>query len=263
MMAVAVTLITGASGGIGAALAHEAARAGRRLVLVARSAKGLDAVADAIAAGGHPRPAVFACDLAKPGAADRIAAFLKKRRLTVAELVNNAGYGLSGPVAKLARADQIGIVDLNVRALTDLTIHLLPEIIAARGGILNVASTASFQPGPGMAIYYASKAYVLSFSEALAWELRGRVRVTALCPGLTPTGFQGRAQITQQSRLRLFPATSAERVAEHGWRAFARGRRIIIPGLMNKLGAVVAPRQPRALTLAVSAWLTGRGRAPA
>ena len=162
---------------------------------------------------------------------------------------------------RLSRVEQIGILDLNVRALTDLTLRFLPEIVAARGGVLNLASTASFQPGPGMAVYYASKAYVLSFSEALAWELRGRVRVTALCPGPTPTGFQDRAHGMRESRLRLVPTLTAEQVAEQGWRGFERGRRIVIPGLLNKIGAVLAPRQPRALTLALSAWLTGGGQA--
>jgi short-subunit dehydrogenase len=258
-----VTLITGASGGIGEKLAHLAAQAGRKLVLTARSAKGLKAVADAIAAKGHVRPIELALDLAEPGAADKIAAELKQRHLTVAELVNNAGFGLSGHVARLPRADQIGIVDLNVRALTDLTIHFLPQIIAARGGILNVASTAGFQPGPGMAIYYASKAYVLSFSEALAWELRGRVRVTALCPGPTPTGFQERAHGMRDSRLWLMPRLTAEKVAEQGWRGFERGRRIVVPGLLNKIGTVLGPRQPRAWTLAASAWMTGGKRGTA
>ena len=262
-MEAAVTLITGASGGIGEKLAHLAARAGRKLVVTARSAKGLKAVADAIAAKGHARPVEIALDLAEAGAADRIAAQLKRHRLTVAELVNNAGYALRGPAARLPRADQVGIVDLNVRALTDLTLNFLPEIIAAHGGILNVASTASFQPGPGMAVYYASKAYVLSFSEALAWELRGRVRVTALCPGPTPTGFQDRAQGVRESRIRLVPTLTAEQVAEQGWRGFERGRRIVVPGLLNKIGVALAPRQPRGLTLALSAWLTGGGEATA
>jgi short-subunit dehydrogenase len=263
-METAVTLITGASGGIGEKLAHLAAQAGRKLVLTARSAKGLKAVADAVAAKGHARPVVIALDLSEPGAADRIAADLKKHGLTVAELVNNAGYGLSGHVAKLPRADQINMLDLNVRALTDLTLHFLPQIIAAHGGILNVASTAGFLPGPGMAVYYASKAYVLWFSEALAWELRGRVRVTALCPGPTPTGFQERARGFRETRLAMFmPTLTAEQVAEQGWRGFERGRRIVIPGLMNKIGAIMGPRQPRGLTLALSAWLTGGGRATA
>src|ERR1700694_3763959 len=133
-MAKSFTVSTGASGGIGEAMAHLAAEGGRRLVLVARSAKGLKKVADAIAKGGQPRPETIAMDLGRPGAADRLA-------------------------DKLNRAAQLGIVDLNVRALTDLTLRFLPEIIAARGGVLNVASTAAYQPGPEMNHYYARKAY--------------------------------------------------------------------------------------------------------
>src|SRR6202171_1996756 len=158
-----VTVITGASSGIGACLAHEAARAGRKLVLVARSAEGLAKVADAIAAPNLTRPEEIVLDLSETGAVDRLAAELARRALSVFELVNNAGYGLTGPVVAHSRADEVGIVDLNVRALTDLTLRFLPEIIAAKGGVLNVASVAAFQPGPFRAIYYASKSYVLSF----------------------------------------------------------------------------------------------------
>jgi short-subunit dehydrogenase len=250
-MAAAVTLITGASGGLGEALAHVAAKAGRRLLLVARSTERLNAVADAIAAEGHTRPEIVALDLGEAGAADRLAGALVARGLTVAELVNNAGYGLVGPVAESDRAGLVGIVDLNVRALTDLTVRFLPEIVEARGGILNVASVASFLPGPGMAVYYASKSYVLFLSEALYSELKGTVRVTALCPGPTPTGFQERANPGGKSLFPLMPKMSAEQVAEIGWRGFERGRRVVIPGLINKLVAFFAPRGPRSLLLAI------------
>lgn len=190
-----VTVITGASGGIGEELAIVAAKAGRNLVLVARSTEGLARVADRIASQDLARPEIVAVDLGEADAADRLSETLAKKSLTVSELVNNAGYGLVGPVAALDRKQQLGIVDLNIRALTDLTLRFLPEILQARGGILNVASTAAFQPGPNMAIYYASKSFVLSFTEALAYELRGRVRVSALCPGPVPTGFQDRKSV--------------------------------------------------------------------
>ena len=262
-MATSVTVITGASGGIGAALAHRAAKAGRKLVLVARSAKGLKKVADAIAKGGQARPETIAMDLARPGAADRLADRLKKRRLSVSELVNNAGYGLVGHTHKLDRAAQLGIVDLNVRALTDLTLRFLPEIVAARGGVLNVASTAAFQPGPQMNAYYASKAYVLFFTEALHHELKGRVRVTALCPGPTPTGFIERASPGRAIRLSLLPQMSAATVAEAGWRGFAHGKRVVIPGLVNKIGAFSAPFTPRPILLNMVAMLqANRRKAP-
>ena len=257
----AVTVITGASSGIGAALAHEAARAGRKLVLVARSAEGLAKVAAAIAAKGCAKPETIALDLAEAGAADRLAGELEKRGLSVFELVNNAGYGLVGPLATHGRTDQLGIVDLNVRALTDLTLRFLPEIAAAKGGILNVASTAAFQPGPYAAIYYASKSYVLSFSEALAYELRRRVRVTALCPGPVPTNFQRRANPGKDTLFSQLPGMSAEKCAAIGWRGFEAGKRVVIPGVFNKVGAFFAPRMPRKPVLAASAYLATKRRA--
>jgi short-subunit dehydrogenase len=258
---VAVTVITGASSGIGAALAHEAARAGRKLVLVARSAEGLAIVAGAIAAEGHPRPEIVALDLSEADAADRLAAELAKRGLSVFELVNNAGYGLAGPVAAHSRADEVGIIDLNVRALTDLTLRFLPEIIAVKGGVLNVASMAAFQPGPFRAIYYASKSYVLSFSEAIAYELRGCVRVTALCPGLVPTNFHKRSNPGKIPRLSQLRGMSAEKCAAIGWRGFEAGKRVVIPGFLNKLIAFFSPRMPRRSVLAVAAYLSASRRA--
>jgi uncharacterized protein len=256
-----VTVITGASSGIGACLAHEAARAGRKLVLVARSAEGLAKVAGAIAAEGHARPEIVALDLSEVAAADRLATELAKRGLSVFELVNNAGYGLAGSVVAHSRADEIGIIDLNVRALTDLTLRFLPEIIEAKGGVLNVASVAAFQPGPFRAIYYASKSYVLSFSEAIAYELKGRVRVTALCPGLVPTNFHRRSNPETKPRLSQLRGMSAETCAAIGWRGFESGKRVVIPGFMNKVIAFLSPRMPRRSVLAVAAYLSASRRA--
>jgi short-subunit dehydrogenase len=246
-----VTVITGASGGIGEALARMAARAGRKLVLVARSSENLQKIAESIAKTSQTLPETIALDLGEIGAANQLAAELRKRNLSVAELVNNAGYGLMGATESLNSAQQVGMVDLNVRALTELTLRFLPDIIAARGGILNVASTAAFQPGPNMSIYCASKAYVLSLSEALYYELKGRVRVTALCPGPTPTGFQQRANPNGRSALDRLPKTSAEAVAEAGWRGFERGKRVVIPGVVNKIGALTSGLGPREIQLAV------------
>jgi hypothetical protein len=257
-MANVVTVITGASGGIGEALARTAAKAGRKLVLVARSSESLQKISESIASRSQPRPEIIALDLGQFGAADRLADELRKRDLCVAELINNAGYGLTGATESLNRAQQVGIVDLNVRALTDLTLRFLPEIIAARGGILNVASTAAFQPGPNMSIYCASKAYVLSFSEALYYELKGRVRVTTLCPGPTPTGFQKRANTNGRSGLDRLPQTSVESVAAAGWRGFEIGRRVVIPGLLNKIGASTSSFVPREMLLASVASLLGK-----
>ncbi len=139
--------------------------------------------------------------------------------------------------------------------------RFLPEIIAAKGGVLNVASTAAFQPGPFKAVYYASKSYVLSFSEALAYELRGRVRVTALCPGPVPTNFQKRSNLGKKSRLSQLRGMSAEKCAAIGWRGFEAGKRVVIPGFLNKLTAFLSPRMPRKPVLAVSAYLSASRRA--
>jgi short-subunit dehydrogenase len=248
----AVTVITGASGGIGEAIAHCAAKAGRKLVLVARSAGRMEAVAEQIAASGASRPEIVALDLNERDAADRLGDALAAKNLRAAELVNNAGYGLAGPAETLDRADLVGIVDLNMRALTDLTLRFLPAILQSKGGILNVASTAAFMPGPNMAVYYASKAYVLSFSEALHYELRGRARVTVLCPGPVATGFQARARRSSRPALARFAALSAADVAQTGWSAFERGKRRSVPGLMNKLSVLAVPFVPRALLLAAA-----------
>lgn len=256
-----VTLITGASLGIGEELAYVAAAAGRKLVLTARSLEGLNRVADAVAGMGFPRPDTIPLDLSLPDATERIAAALKTKNLRVAELVNNAGYGLSGPMETMDRAAQIGMVDLNIRALTDLTVRFLPEIVEAKGGILNVGSVASYLPGPGMAIYYASKAYVLSFSEALYVELKGRVRVTTLCPGPTPTGFQERARPGSKGRMFPFmPHTAAAQVAREGWQGFERGKRVVIPGWLNKTISFLGPRLPRRLVLAASDFRSRKQR---
>jgi short-subunit dehydrogenase len=249
-----VTVITGASGGIGEELAYCAARAGRKVVLVARSADKMKAVADKIVALGAPKPEIVALDLGDMKSGETLAAILKEKNLKVFELVNNAGYGLAGPFEQLDQADQTGIVDLNVRVLTDLTRRFLPEIIDAKGGVMNVASTAAFQPGPNMAVYYASKAYVLSLSEAIWFELRGRARVTCLCPGPVPTGFSNRANKGRKLRLMNLSMTSADFVASRGWERFQRGQRVVIPGVLNEISAMFAPLTPKALVL----WLASR-----
>jgi short-subunit dehydrogenase len=184
-----VTLITGASSGIGAALAHEFAANGHELVLIARREQALAALADAIAAKGTTRPTVLPADLARADATQAIAEALDRRGLEPDVVVNNAGFGLVGDADTLDRAEQLAMIDLDVRALTDLSLAFTDSLKRRKGGILNVASTAAFVPGPGMAVYYASKAYVLSFSEALHRELKPKgVRVTVLCPGPVPRG---------------------------------------------------------------------------
>jgi short-subunit dehydrogenase len=214
-----VALITGASGGIGADLARVFARHRHDLALVARSGVKLEALADEIAAAGRPRPLVLTFDLTGRDAVSELAAALDAVGATPDILVNNAGFGLAGPVAGLDPAEQLAIVDLNVRTLVEMTLRFLPSIRSARGKILNVASIAAYFPGgPGMAAYYASKSFVLSFSLALSQELHPQgVTVSALCPGYTKTDFQARAGIGANMDLGRLPISTAVEVAEAGY----------------------------------------------
>lgn len=245
-----VTLITGASAGIGAALARVFAAHGHELVLVARRQERLAALAAEIAAAGGAPPAVLSVDLERRDAVARIAAELAVRGLDVANVVNNAGFGLIGPAAGLSRDEQLGMVDLNVRALTELSLAFVDGLARHRGGILNVASVVAFMPGPGMAVYYASKAYVLSFSEALHQELIGRgIRVTALCPGPVPTEFQARAGLRGGDRMQDVLSLSAARVAQIGYDGFMRGRRVVVAGLGNRIALFVLRLLPHGVLL--------------
>jgi short-subunit dehydrogenase len=250
-----VGVVTGASGGIGADISRVLARRGHDLALVARSGDKLEALAAEIETQGRPRPLVVALDLGEKGAADRLADALAKADASADILVNNAGFGLAGEVASLDAAEQMEVVDLNIGGLVAVTLRLLPDLIACRGRILNVASTAAFLPGPGMAIYYATKAFVLSFSEALTQELqRQGVTVSVLCPGPTATGFVDRAGL-DADLFKRFPPMSSMAVAEAGVAGLMAGRRVILPGLMNKLTAWFVPFVPHTLLLPVVAQL--------
>jgi short-subunit dehydrogenase len=238
-----VTLITGASSGIGASLAQVFAAHGHDVVLAARRAAELSAVAEAIAATGRARPHTIAIDLGSPDAADRLANELSALGLEPQYVVNNAGFGLLGRAATLGRAEQRAMIDINVGALTDLSLAFVDILARRRGGILNVASIASFLPGPGMAVYHATKAYVLSFSEGLRRELAPKgIRVTALCPGPVLTGFQARAGVNGVHYPRGFLRT-ADQVARAGYDGLMRGRRVVVPGVPNK----IVPWLPRLL----------------
>jgi short-subunit dehydrogenase len=244
-----VVLITGASSGIGAALARVFAAHGHELVLVARRQDRLNALADEIAAAGRSRPAVLAADLERRDAASAIAAELSSRGLEPSVVVNNAGFGLSGAAAAVSRDEQLAMIDVNVRALTELSLMFVDSLARHRGGILNVASVAAFLPGPGMAVYYASKAYVLSFSEALHRELSDRgVRVTVLCPGPVPTEFQARSGMQLNAAARALEL-SAERVAQIGYDAFMRGKRVVVPGINNRIAVSLMRLVPNGLLL--------------
>jgi short-subunit dehydrogenase len=256
-----VTLITGASAGIGTELAHVFAEHGHALLLVARRESKLAELADAIAAKGHTRPLFLSVDLERADAVERLGDMMATLEVEPEIVVNNAGFGLLGTAESLDRDEQLAMIDLNVRTLTALSLAFVDSVKRHRGGILNVASVAAFLPGPGMAIYYATKAYVLSFSEALHRELApAGVRVTVLCPGPVPTEFQVRAGATNMTSPALLTC-SAERVAREGYRAFAQGRRLVVPGFVNKVVTVLAQLAPRGVVLcAVDLVQKGRHR---
>jgi hypothetical protein len=224
-----VTLITGASAGLGAEFARQCAARGEALALVARRRDRLDAL-KAVLRG---EVAIFAADLALPGAAADLVRRIEAEGLTVATLINNAGFGLSGRFAEQAPERQSEMIALNIAALTELCRAVLPGMRErGQGGILNVASTAAFQPGPNMAVYYATKAYVLSLTEALHQELKGtRIKVSALCPGPTATEFFDVAQVTG-----MLPrmATDPVAVVRKGLRGLNRNRAVSVPGFGNK-----------------------------
>ena len=249
-----VTLITGASAGIGTELARAFASNGHRLALVARRADRLTALAAEITAAGGTAPIVIPCDLAQPGAGDTIAAALAAAGVEVEFVVNNAGFGLFGNAIELDRAEQLGIVAVNIHTLTDLSLRFSDHLIRHRGGVLNVASIAGFLPGPGMAVYYASKAYVLSFSEALRAELGPRgVRVTVLCPGPVPSEFQTRAGFEpgfDSAVLNVSPAN----VAKEAYRGLMANKRAVLPGFGIKLVPFLLRLFPRGFIL----WAVAR-----
>jgi short-subunit dehydrogenase len=256
-----VTVVTGASIGIGAALARVFAKNGHEVALVARREKEMVLLATELAVSCKHKPHVITADLQRSDAPARIAHELLGRGLEPAIIVNNAGFGLHGAAAELDRAEQLAMLDLNVRALTDLSLRWIDGIVKHKGGILNVASVASFLPGPGMAVYYASKAYVLSFTESLARELEPQgVRVTALCPGPVLTEFQMRAGIDTKPPSRLLGRT-AEEVAQAGYDGFMAGKRLVIPGFGNKFVSSLPRLLPRGMVLSImESYQRGRGR---
>ena len=242
-----VTLVIGASGGIGEALAREFAKHDHRLVLVARREAPLSATADRIQAAGKPRPDLIAIDLAAAGAGDRLAQELEQRALEPAIVVNSAGFGLLGLAATLGRGEQLAMIDLNVRLLTDLSLRWIDSLARHRGGILNVGSLTGYYPGPAMAVYHATKAYALMFGEALHYELKSKgIRVTTLCPGPVETGFMARAGM----RLGDYPRSlvlPVDRVARLGYDGFMRGRSVVVCGFANHAVLALLRLLPRAV----------------
>jgi hypothetical protein len=246
-----ITLITGASSGIGRELARVFARNGHDLALVARRKDRLEALASELEAAYARRSIVIVADLEKPEGPSIIADALGSAGAEPQYLVNNAGYGLLGRADAGDRKAQLAMIDLNMRALTALSLAFIPVLERHRGGILNVGSMAGFLPGPGMAVYYASKAYVRSFSDALHHELKPRgIRVTNLAPGPVPTEFGERAgskKINTPSML----TQSAGHVAELGYRGLMDGKRLVVPGRLNRAVVGLVSFAPRGLLLKV------------
>jgi short-subunit dehydrogenase len=247
-------LITGASAGLGLELAQIFAADGHDLVLVARRRTELDALAARLTAEHGIAACVMAEDLADPGAPARILAELERRRIEVEFLVNNAGFGTRGAFAERELRRELEMVQVNVTTLVHLTGLLLPPMVArGHGRILNLGSTAGFQPGPFMAIYYATKAFVNSFSEALAFELAGTgVTATVSCPGATATEFSKVAG-TDKSRLFKSGAMPAAEVAAHAYRAMMAGKTTAIPGVRNKFLLQIQRASPRSAVRGITA----------
>ena len=245
------TLITGASSGIGRSLALFFARAGHDVVLVARREAALADLAGEVNRAGRSAR-VHAADLNDPEAPMQLHRQLAAAGVSVDVLVNNAGVGAQGRFDTLPLDRQLAMLQLNVTSLTALTRLFLPDMLARnRGGVLNVASTAAFQPGPLMAVYYATKAYVLSLSEAIAEEVSGsHLRISCLCPGPTHTGFAEAAAMTG-SRLFKAGAMSADEVARQGFEGWSAGKRVVVPGFANRLGTLLPRFSPRALVTKV------------
>lgn len=255
-------LITGASSGIGEALARRFARAGFNLVLVARSADKLQALAAALTAAHGVKAWVVPADLALPGAAAGLAAAMKRARRPIDVLVNNAGVLQHGPFIGMAPADHQRLIDLNISGLTAMLAQFVPTMVArGQGRVLNVASIAAFQPVPSLATYAATKAYVLSLTESLSEELQGSgVSITALCPGITATQMLAAASQASPALGQLPSALvgSAEDVADEGFEACMAGEVIRVPGMLNRAGVVAGRATPKWLLRKLSGALVRR-----
>ncbi|MDZ5472963.1 SDR family oxidoreductase [Bacillus sp. 31A1R] len=234
-------VVTGASSGLGLEFVKLFANDGYNLVVIARNEEKLQELKRT-----YPNitVTVISKDLSKPNGIKEVVDVIRTQKITVDVLVNNAGFGLLGAFEDLSIEEQLNMIQLNISSLTELTYHLLPDLKKTSGKILNIASTAAFQPGPNMAVYYATKAFVLSFSEALAEELREvAITVTTLCPGATKTNFSSVAKV---ENTKMFSnAMSSEVVAKIGYVSLMQGKRVVIPGGLNKVGALVAKFLPR------------------
>lgn len=248
-----ITIITGASSGIGMELAKIFAKNNHHLLLVARSEDKLKSLAEELRSKHRVEVNLLALDLSNYSAAKEIFYYCEKENLNVTHLVNNAGFGDFGFFVNSSWPKQEQMINLNITTLTYLTHLFLPAMVKNKSGkILNVASTAAFQPGPTMSVYYATKAYVLHFSEAIANELEGTgVSVTALCPGATESGFQTLAAMEQSKLVKNKKLPSSEEVAYYGYQAMLKGKKVAIHGAMNYIMANSIRFTPRNLVLKI------------
>jgi short-subunit dehydrogenase len=241
-------VITGASSGIGEALARLAARDGSFLLLLGRSQRSLESLVAELGRSGA-QAAALAIDLRNPKSIGTIESELAARGLYCDVLINSAGFGVFGPAGATALADHLDLVDVNIRALTELTLRFLPGMIARRrGGIINLGSITGYAAGPNMSTYYASKAYVNSFTAALSQETAGTgVTVTCLEPGVVRTPFFERCAVGQSRLMKLMPRSSAAQTAEAGWRGFKAGKSQVVPRAINRFATGVCRMLPRSL----------------
>ena len=252
-----IALITGASSGIGKALCEEFAKGGFDLILTARSIDKMQAHAADLQHRFKIQVTTIGVDLESPEGAEQLYAKIKQSGKVLTALVNNAGYGAFGEFKHSALASDIAMMQLNMNTVVILTKLFLPDLLATRGKILNTASTAAFQPGPYMAVYYATKSFVLSFSEAIASELEDTgVTVTALCPGPTASGFQDKAKLGNSALIKGKKLPTSQEVAALGYRAMQRGQRVYIPGFVNWVMAQSMRFTPRNLATKVVKFLT-------
>lgn len=255
-----VAVVTGASSGLGVEFAREAAADGYDLVLVARTREPMVALADRLRREHGATAHVIVHDLALPGAGSAVADAVAERGLEVEILIDNAGFGFNGAFVELEPDALTRMMQLNVVTLTDLVRTFLPGMLARkRGRVMLLASTAAFQPGPNMAVYCATKAYVLSLGEALAYETRGTgVTVTTLCPGAVKTNFQNAASIAESSNIMKGATMPASEVARRGYRAMKAGKPVLVTGIANAIGALSGRHLPHAVVVPIAGRLLAK-----
>lgn len=252
-----IALITGASSGIGLECAKILASKGVHLVLVARSREKMEALAQELISQHKIKVHVFACDLSLTGAAEKVFKYCKDQSIVVDYLINNAGFGTFGMFKDSNWEKNEDMIQVNILALTQLTHLFLPEMLQRKSGkIMNVASTAAFQPGPTMAIYYATKAYVLHFTEAIANEIENSgVSITALCPGPTESEFQAVADLQESKMVKGRKLVSSAEVASFGIEAMMKGKTVVIQGFVNAVFANLVRFLPRKAVVKITRWI--------